>query len=1091
MNCRFNKPIRTYGKNKIREVIIPIPKLVVSTLYNVDNEKCVSLSKESDEIAKKKVDDDSKYNDTFETTFDRLLKNARIPPKASKQYDTASMSSTDNSFNWSVNKSKLDSIKLIPKQKIACKQKKMHVIKKTIVKNKTSVVQNSGKFKVQKKDTSHKKYKLRNRKNYSKVTSDSLNLSLEDLISKSKSFKQGKRTTTKKHFAIKRKKDTNAKFFSNKEEKSCFVVLDTSVSKLNNELNVVDSKLLKETHKHVMETDQSSSQHNIAEICNNNLKHDDVSVECIQQCSVKVEKLKVDSFLKLNNFEKGRKDLISSTPNNRPIGLSTHLIQLSPIPIKYSEELKDLVTFADNVSTSKNDQIFLESKQINNDLYKKPDVSKECESEEKPESLSNFLTNTSTFSKYNFKQSENLDKKDIISLNTLNCNSSYNCDQDCIVVKDSVQDILTNETKENNTPDKSISIQKCVVSNIEKKKPSLRFSLDTNRSCSLFDNTDENDNKYCIQPSYVILKKLKDTIKVTKRRKYSKWDFDLLTISENCSNSTEVKEKQIFSETANENKQTIMPEKEMSLENIMEESIINTSIQKPVYLKPGKSWARSLSILNNVQNEYNLDKLSIGKGKKWRHSVQDILNMQKQGIVQSCISKYNNDKERQITNETINKLEHELVNKKNRTCDSTKLGRLSRRISVRVVPIHKTVKSIEDVPFLEAYGIVPVKSQRFTLLNNPRTASICNIQNDNVDGQIIEERVVSSTKEVILQKCLQKDYIPFSTCFSDSYLDHCRKIGEGVYGEVFLYEEGNKKSVIKIIPIEGSEYVNGEPQKKFHEILSEIVIAMELHNLRFNTKYNTDGFVEVKSIKCIKGKYPEKLIELWNAYDEEKRSDNDCPLMFNDDQLYIVLELGHGGQDLEAFVFATAEEAHILFIQTALALAVAEKAVEFEHRDLHWGNILISPTNESHVHYKLGQKNIELISKNVKVSIIDFTLSRVTYQGCSVFNDLASDPTLFTAQGEYQFEIYRLMKDKVTNNWQKFEPYTNILWLHYTLDKMITAVRYKKKNLRSHKNGIMKLKELKNEILMYTSAFDFVTNCDKIVNLLHIDTKLE
>lgn len=89
----------------------------------------------------------------------------------------------------------------------------------------------------------------------------------------------------------------------------------------------------------------------------------------------------------------------------------------------------------------------------------------------------------------------------------------------------------------------------------------------------------------------------------------------------------------------------------------------------------------------------------------------------------------------------------------------------------------------------------------------------------------------------------------------------------------------------------------------------------ELHNLRFNARYNTDGFVEVKNIKCIKGKYPERLIELWNIYDEEKHSDNDCPSMFNDDQLYIVLELGHGGQDLEAFVFNTAEEAHILFLQ--------------------------------------------------------------------------------------------------------------------------------------------------------------------------------
>lgn len=53
----------------------------------------------------------------------------------------------------------------------------------------------------------------------------------------------------------------------------------------------------------------------------------------------------------------------------------------------------------------------------------------------------------------------------------------------------------------------------------------------------------------------------------------------------------------------------------------------------------------------------------------------------------------------------------------------------------------------------------------------------------------------------------------------------CKKIGEGVYGEVFL-SEGQDKSVLKVIPIEGVDLVNGEPQKKYEDILSEIVIAM-------------------------------------------------------------------------------------------------------------------------------------------------------------------------------------------------------------------------------------------------------------------------
>jgi serine/threonine-protein kinase haspin len=50
-----------------------------------------------------------------------------------------------------------------------------------------------------------------------------------------------------------------------------------------------------------------------------------------------------------------------------------------------------------------------------------------------------------------------------------------------------------------------------------------------------------------------------------------------------------------------------------------------------------------------------------------------------------------------------------------------------------------------------------------------------------------------------------------------------------------------------------------------------------------------------------------------------------------------------------------------------LALAVAEKAFEFEHRDLHWGNVLISRTKDKYVYYNLDGKEIKITSKGVKV----------------------------------------------------------------------------------------------------------------------------
>lgn len=118
--------------------------------------------------------------------------------------------------------------------------------------------------------------------------------------------------------------------------------------------------------------------------------------------------------------------------------------------------------------------------------------------------------------------------------------------------------------------------------------------------------------------------------------------------------------------------------------------------------------------------------------------------------------------------------------------------------------------------------------------------------------EIIDSQPLTTAKCVVLEKCHQTEYLPFNQCYPkkfvyflkiffknlknsfnekilylqfNRFLKSCRKIGEGVYGEVFLYNNETDSSVIKIIPIEGDELVNGEPQKKFHEILSEIVIA--------------------------------------------------------------------------------------------------------------------------------------------------------------------------------------------------------------------------------------------------------------------------
>lgn len=66
------------------------------------------------------------------------------------------------------------------------------------------------------------------------------------------------------------------------------------------------------------------------------------------------------------------------------------------------------------------------------------------------------------------------------------------------------------------------------------------------------------------------------------------------------------------------------------------------------------------------------------------------------------------------------------------------------------------------------------------------------------------------------------------------------------------------------------------------------------------------------------------------------------------------------------------------------------------------------------------------------------------------------------------------------NDWKNFAPYTNILWLHYTVDKMITALRYKRTNTKVHKHYIDKLKGIQSRILDYGSAALFVLTDNEI-----------
>lgn len=68
-------------------------------------------------------------------------------------------------------------------------------------------------------------------------------------------------------------------------------------------------------------------------------------------------------------------------------------------------------------------------------------------------------------------------------------------------------------------------------------------------------------------------------------------------------------------------------------------------------------------------------------------------------------------------------------------------------------------------------------------------------------------------------------------------------------------------------------------------------------------------------MKCVQGRYPNRLLDLWELYNEDRGSENDSPEIFNDDQLFLVLELANGGSDLESYVFNNTQQSYAIFKQ--------------------------------------------------------------------------------------------------------------------------------------------------------------------------------
>ncbi|OXA46352.1 putative serine/threonine-protein kinase haspin [Folsomia candida] len=338
-----------------------------------------------------------------------------------------------------------------------------------------------------------------------------------------------------------------------------------------------------------------------------------------------------------------------------------------------------------------------------------------------------------------------------------------------------------------------------------------------------------------------------------------------------------------------------------------------------------------------------------------------------------------------------------------------------------------------------------------------------------------------------LATCHQEYPIPMNNIFQE--IKDIAKIGEGIFGEVYqgnvpLLGEGghgdtcNVASVVfKIVPIEGEEFVNGERQKKFEEVAPEVVITEKLGKLGENMSEPnvTGGYAKMYYSYLACGEYPANLVTAWNKWHEVNDSDNDAP-MFSVDQKFVVFLFEHGGEDAGCYQFKDAKQTFFMIMQIIHMLAVAEIALEFEHRDLHGNNILIKKTHQDFSTFKVNGKVMNVPTCGIIPTIIDFTFSRIKDPGTNaeIFLDMADDEEMFMSTGNYQFDIYRMMRDANRNRWGPFNPKSNIMWLHYLVDKLLSKKHWTETATFDHRVFLGQMHHLKSRLLSFTSCHDFV-----------------
>ncbi|KAH9386851.1 serine/threonine-protein kinase haspin [Nematocida major] len=272
------------------------------------------------------------------------------------------------------------------------------------------------------------------------------------------------------------------------------------------------------------------------------------------------------------------------------------------------------------------------------------------------------------------------------------------------------------------------------------------------------------------------------------------------------------------------------------------------------------------------------------------------------------------------------------------------------------------------------------------------------------------------------------------------------KLGESTFSEIFINRETMR--VYKIVPLTQNKSYARVQHTRITQFVKECLIMERMNMSPHSTK--------IFAWHLVRSPYTSFLVSASKKWAEKNAelAENMTPQKNNSSGFFGVIEMEHGGRELEKLDWASLTREDVVLIGRELEMAVRDmEGLRVEHRDMHQSNVLVDRRGGKYavkvIDYSLSYAETRGdLAEAYSVDILEDTKEALVYrEGSVLYTDLDEEtPWLLgeNSDGEPHREVYRKIgkEHAGSNRWRQRGP-SNAFWMHYLLKWMEAAIEKK------------------------------------------------